>query len=114
MPIRFSILFAAAAFLAACSNQAEGEVCSHLADNQGLDDCQDGLRCVSLPGVNGDRCCPDDRTKATTTVCAAPGGFGGGDAAPPPVDGSVDAQGDSSDAPAESTSSSDSSDAGGG
>jgi hypothetical protein len=54
----------------ACSDQGEGEICNHNANNNGNDDCQAGLTCQSRQGIPGDRCCPPDLTQATTAVCS--------------------------------------------
>lgn len=66
------------AMLAACSNAGEGDRCEF--DN-GNDDCQNGLVCVSHaarqgsngvvnpPYNNSDRCCPLDRGTATHPAC---------------------------------------------
>ena len=67
-----------ALFFGACSNGGEGDRCDHLADNNGNDDCQNGLQCIRADAVNGsdrqsDRCCPTDRsTSAPGSVCALP------------------------------------------
>jgi hypothetical protein len=60
----------------ACSNQGEGEVCDQ---NNGSNDCQDGLVCESAPGITGAtglvnvfRCCPPSTTLATTAACSSP------------------------------------------
>jgi hypothetical protein len=95
--IALAVASLAAGMIAAfpgCSSQGEGERCSVLSDNNGNDDCQDGLICVAAAQLNGagnttDRCCPPDRTTATTVACQLPSG-GGIDAAPPPVDANVD------------------------
>lgn len=57
--------------VAACSNQGEGEVCNTL---NGSDDCQtdQGLACFAANVLNNtdtDRCCPEDRSKATHPAC---------------------------------------------
>jgi hypothetical protein len=134
MRFRLAVLLlsaaAAASIVAACSNQGEGEVCDRRAGNNGNDDCQSGLVCVTtlVPA----RCCPPDRSTATTPACAlGTPGIGDASSAPPdgappmsdaagdapadagaPGDASADAPADAS-APADSGATTDASDAGG-
>lgn len=61
MRFRFAVLLSAAfaaSVIGACSNQGEGQICDHRAGNNGNDDCQNGLVCVAVNGINGYRCCP--------------------------------------------------------
>jgi len=113
-PLLFSLLvvplLAAGLVVVACSNESEGQPCSHLAGNNGNDDCDSNLTCQDLIGVEGPRCCPPDRSQATTPECALPSG--GVDASPAPPDvkttmetSSQDSPGEAStDAPAEGSS----------
>jgi hypothetical protein len=116
-PILFSLLavpvLATGLVVAACSDEAEGQPCSHQAGNNGTDDCQSGLICQDIVGVQGPRCCPQDRSQATTPECALPSG--GVDASPAPPDAKpmeassqdspAEAQGEAAaDAPAEGSS----------
>jgi len=95
--------------LGACSDQGEGEICSLLSDNSGNNDCQSGLTCQAIPGVNGARCCPADRTQATTAVCSLNNGVLDASPAPPDatggaVDSGTEASGDAfPDSPAGDT-----------
>lgn len=81
--------------LSACSQQAEGDRCDF--DN-GSADCADGLIClpatnqggrgagtgtVNPPYNNADRCCPQDRTRATHPACTVPTSPVAGDSGPP-------------------------------
>jgi hypothetical protein len=117
-PILFSLLavplFAAGLVVAACSDEAEGQPCSHQAGNNGSDDCASGLTCQDIIGVQGPRCCPQNRSQATTPECALPST--GVDASPLPPDAKTtmdtstqdstsEAQGEAAaDAPAEGSS----------
>jgi hypothetical protein len=113
-PLLFSLLavpaLAAGLVVVACSDESEGQPCSHQAGNNGDDDCQSGLTCQDLIGVQGPRCCPPNRSQATTPECTLPSGVI--DASPAPPDGRTtetstqdspgEAQGEAStDAPAE-------------
>lgn len=103
--------------VAACSNGGEGDACNYLAENNGDDDCQDGLICWQAKTLNGagtDLCCPPDRAQATTAACAIPASAPGVDAAipadtGPATDSATQADGDSatSDGDAAETSTSD-------
>jgi hypothetical protein len=116
-PLLFSLLvvpvLATGLVIAACSDEAEGQPCSHQAGNNGSDDCQTGLTCQDIIGVQGPRCCPPNRSQATTPECALPSG--GVDASPAPPDARTmdtssqdspaEAQGEAAtDAPAEGAS----------
>ncbi|MEO7095262.1 MAG: hypothetical protein ABI175_18525 [Polyangiales bacterium] len=72
-----SMVVAVGAFMVACSKQGEAERCS--LDN-GNDDCDSNLECVSRPGINSTICCPPIG-QATTKEC-------NGDV-PAPVDSAV-------------------------
>jgi len=104
MRFRFAVLLSAlvaASVVGACSNEGEGQICDHRAGNNGNDDCQNGLICTqNLPGVNGDRCCPPDRSTATTPECAltTPGI---GDASSALPDGTTPVADAAGDAPSE-------------
>ncbi len=102
-------VLAVALTLPSCSNQGEGDRCNVLGDNNGNDECQDGLVCTRAAdlGAPTDLCCPPDRRNATTAVCRIAQNPLMGDAAPPPppppvcvddaeVDGCVDAAPDAS------------------
>ncbi len=88
-----------------CSNYGEGERCE-LENNS--DDCQDGLLCKQLTGVNGGRCCPPDlATASPDSVCSQKANAVGSDAAPATPDGSTDAsKGDAADGAADADASS--------
>jgi hypothetical protein len=87
MRFRFAVLLLPAALAAsivgACSNQGEGGVCDVRASNNGNDDCQSGLVCTPITGVNGARCCPQDRSTATTVECSISPGVGDASSALP-------------------------------
>jgi hypothetical protein len=92
--------------VAACSNGGEGDACNYLAENNGDDDCQDGLICWQAKTLNGagtDLCCPPDRAQATTAACAIPATAPGVDAAipadsGPTTDGETQSDGDAASA----------------
>ncbi|MBX3261261.1 MAG: hypothetical protein KIS78_07125 [Labilithrix sp.] len=91
------------AFVAACSNQGEGERCEVL---NGDDDCKtdEGLVCYpmdQLRNASSDRCCPADRSKATHPVCVTP----------TTVIGDATTPADTGPAPSEDASTGDASDA---
>jgi len=89
LPFAASVLVVFA-LAAACQQQGAGDVCDPRAGNGGSADCQDGLVCIPISGVNGQRCCPGDPA-LRTGVCggsqtsipadsAAPSGAGTADA----------------------------------
>jgi hypothetical protein len=102
MTLRFAArlipLFVFALAFAACQQQGQGAPCS---TENGSNDCQSGLTCVSVSGVDGTRCCPSgpstssDCTSSGTSVDAnaPPSGDGssgadsGGDATVPDASG---------------------------
>lgn len=114
-PLLFSLLvvpaFVAGLVVAACSDEGEGQPCSH---QNGDNDCQSNLTCQDIVGVQGPRCCPPQRSQATTPECALPSGGVDASPAPPDVktgetstqDSPSEAQGEAaaSDAPAEGSS----------
>jgi hypothetical protein len=92
MRFRFALLLVPAAVIlsamGACSGQGEGKVCDHRAPNNGNDDCQSPLVCTAnIPGINGDRCCPVDRSTSTAPECAGTPALA--DANPAPPDGTT-------------------------
>jgi hypothetical protein len=92
----FSLAFLAIVVLAgACNNQGEGDICDINAGNNGDNDCQSGLDCVSAPGAMGSpnpyRCCPTDLTQASSAVCMLSGSSGNTNTAAPVADASSDA-----------------------
>jgi hypothetical protein len=100
MRFRFALLLVPAAVLlsamGACSNQGEGRVCDFRAPNNGNDDCQSPLVCTqNIPGVNGSRCCPVDRSTSTVPECAGTPSLA--DANPAPPDGTTTVPDASSD-----------------
>jgi hypothetical protein len=106
MRLRFvALLLPVLAALAfpSCSNEGEGQPCDPKAGNSGTDDCASGLVCTVV-SVQGDRCCPSDRTKAKTSECALSSTTGDGGNPNPPFDGSTGesstADGPSTDGPA--------------
>jgi len=68
--VGLTIVGASAIFMGACSNQSQGDRCD---TQNGNDDCQDGLVCVSGKNV----CCPQDPAMATVIECQAPSTAGG-------------------------------------
>src|ERR1700730_11838529 len=60
----------ALAVVTSCAGQGEGELCNTKAGNNGNDDCQGGLVCVTSPNYVNGRCCPQDRNQARTAVCS--------------------------------------------
>lgn len=88
------LLFAASALIAlGCSNQGEGERCSRLAGNNGDDDCEPGLHCVTVGQL--ELCCPTDRTPSDPQCIEGlgTGGTGGaGGSAGSDADASTDAE----------------------
>jgi hypothetical protein len=104
---------------AACSNGGEGDACNYLAENNGDDDCQDGLICYQASMLNNagtDLCCPPDRAQATTTACAISASAPGVDSGIPgdtgtSTDGATQTDGDTSTSDAPSTSDGPSTDA---
>jgi hypothetical protein len=101
--------------LVACQNESEGYPCS--TDN-GNDDCADGLVCEKPPNPSATNapevCCPQPGQPATTPECSLGGQVDAGNPAPP--DGSTfpetSTEATTSDAPHESSSTTDSGDAG--
>jgi len=91
---RWSWLLVAAGALVAfgCSNQGEGERCSRLAGNDGKDDCEVGLRCVEVNGL--ELCCPEQGTPSDPQCIQSLTGTGGSAGA----SGSAGAAGSDSDA----------------
>ncbi|MGH7295530.1 MAG: hypothetical protein ACRELB_11380, partial [Polyangiaceae bacterium] len=90
MRLRFAALLVpvlTALAFASCSNEGEGQPCSQLAGNSGNDDCASGLVCTVV-SVEGNRCCPPDRTKAKTQECALSSTTGDGGNPNPPLDAS--------------------------
>jgi hypothetical protein len=57
------------AFIGACMQQGEGDVCDPAAANGGNADCQNGYVCTQpsllAPGTMGYRCCPGDLALGT-------------------------------------------------
>ncbi len=98
MRFRLALVFsslAVALCFGACSNQGEGEICDPNAGNGGNDDCQTGLMCTQIQGVDkGFRCCPGDRlNQATTAVCSISGSSSAlGDASSTAPDGTSPAE----------------------
>jgi len=79
-----------------CSDYGEGDRCETENNN---DDCQDGLVCKQLTGVNGGRCCPPDLSTASPdSICSQKANAVGGDAAPATPDGSTTSDASKSDA----------------
>jgi uncharacterized membrane protein YgcG len=60
--------------LAACAEQKEGERCDR--SNADLD-CEEGLRCLAIPGQEGAICCPTNRPP-TDDLCRTANIGGGG------------------------------------
>lgn len=87
-------------FVLACSGQQEGQQCSKL---NGDADCASGLFCTAIAGVNGSRCCPQNRNLSTTTVCGTPMVTNGPDSAAPVTDGSTASDGQTGDGAAEAS-----------
>jgi len=56
------------ALTVSCQQQGAGDVCDPRAGNGGSADCQDGLVCIPIAGVDGQRCCPGDPS-LRTGVC---------------------------------------------
>ena len=74
--------------IAACSNQAEGEVCNIENANA---DCEPAQSLVCYPAgqlnnVISDRCCPADRARATHPACITAVAVGGINDAQAPAD----------------------------
>lgn len=91
------LLIAAGALLAfGCSNQGEGEQCSKNAGNSGDDDCEPGLHCVTVSGL--ELCCPTDRTPSdpqcieSLTGAGGSAGAGGSGTGGSDADASADAE----------------------
>ena len=62
---------------AGCSNQSEGQRCSHLGDNGGNDDCIAPLICKlqsELANAQDDLCCPPAGGAVTVAACTPKGG----------------------------------------
>ncbi|MEM9696876.1 MAG: hypothetical protein AAGA56_30350 [Myxococcota bacterium] len=83
---RFLLPLVLLAPLTACPRQGEGERCDLAAGASGEDsDCDDGLVCQAIDGLEGEVCCPEDLNTATALSCiplsSAPPGEGGSDAA---------------------------------
>jgi hypothetical protein len=71
-----------------CFNSSEGQPCSLLGENEGDNECKNGLVCTAHSQLNSsgytkDVCCPTDRMQATTVICELPANPVA-DAAPPP------------------------------
>lgn len=76
------------AVIAACSNQLEGEVCNIENENADCDTTQN-LSCwqaSQLNNVTSDRCCPNDRSRATHPACVTAVAVGGLTDAQAPAD----------------------------
>lgn len=84
------LLLAAGALIAfGCSNQGEGERCSKLAGNNGDDDCESGLHCVTVGSL--ELCCPTDRTPSDPQCIESLTGTGGSSGAAGSGTGGADA-----------------------
>ncbi len=82
------VALAAIVALPACASESEGYPCSQ--DN-GNNDCDDGLQCVTPPNHSATNapsvCCPVNLSQATTPECTVNGQIDSGSPAPP--DGST-------------------------
>lgn len=83
-------LIAAFVAITACSNQGEGDRCETANGNADCDTSA-GLICypqAQLTNTSSDRCCPEDRSRATHPICKTSVGIADGstpaDTGPPP------------------------------